>query len=108
MRALNYSTPSYWPGKLVDEGGQGSSNDSYGRTLSVSPEADVEYWLSRTTQQSLPYGAVASRSTFGEAARRLLGVGVAVSGALLWKKSALAGATLVLLGGSVALYPGGA
>ena len=107
-RTQNYSAPSYWPGKLVDEGGQGSSNDSYGRTIKVPVDDDVLDLLSRTTQQTLPYGAVSSRTAFSENARRLLGVGIAAGGVMLWKKQWIAGASLVLLGGSMALYPGGA
>ena len=107
-RTLNYSTPSYWPGKLVDEDGQGSSNDNYGRTIEVGPEDDIIALLSRTTQRTLPYGAIRSRTEFSDGMRRLAGIGVLIGGVLLWKKYSYVGVALVVLGGATALYPGGA
>ncbi|TAL42405.1 MAG: hypothetical protein EPN91_08480 [Salinibacterium sp.] len=52
---LNYSTPGYSPGKLVDEFGQGSSNDSYGRTVVVTATEQVDLYALDPT---IPYGAV--------------------------------------------------
>lgn len=57
---LNYSSPGYSPGKLVDEFGQGSSNASYGRTVDVTGAEQVDmYGLDPT----VPAGAVHANAT---------------------------------------------
>lgn len=51
---------AYSPGKLVDEFGQGSSNDNYGRTVVVTAAEQVESFLPSNT---VPYGVVPGNRT---------------------------------------------